>query len=44
MPEFDLDGDLDKYFSSDEWKEIIKAWVIQVGNVVEYKGQPPKMY
>lgn len=44
MPEFDIDGDLDDYFSSMEWKQLIKDWELQVQKVYESKGIPPKLY
>ncbi len=44
VPEFDLDCDLDDYFTSEEWKEIIQKWVGYVRRVVEEKGKPPILY
>ena len=44
MPEFDLDGSLDTYFQSQEWKQMISIWEGYVRRVVENKGQPPILY
>ncbi len=44
MPEFDLDHDLDDYFKSEEWRQIIHKWEGYVRKVVENKGKPPKLY
>jgi len=44
MPEFDLTCDLDKYFKSREWIQIIQKWEGHVRKVVENKGKPPKLY
>ncbi len=37
MPEFDLDHDLDIYFKSEEWLQIIRRWEENVRKVVENK-------
>ena len=44
MPEFDLDSDIETYFSSMEWKQILQKWESYVLKVVENKGQPPILY
>ena len=44
MPEFDLSGNMDEYFSSDEYKQIIKSWESKVWQVVSRKGNPRKLY
>lgn len=44
MPEFDLDCDLDNYFKSNEWKQIIQKWEGYVRKVVDNKGTPPQLY
>ena len=40
MPEFDLNRNLDEYFKSEEWKQIIRKWEGYVRKVVEDKGRP----
>lgn len=44
MPEFDLDSDIDGFFKTQEWKQIISKWESYVRKVVEYKGKPPLLY
>ncbi len=44
MPEFDLDCNLDDYFKSKEWIQIIQKWEGYVRKVVENKGKPPMLY
>jgi len=44
MPEFDLDCDLDDYFKSAEWNQIIRKWEGLVRTVDDLKGRPPKRY
>lgn len=44
MPEFSIQEENRAYFSSDEWKQLIRKWETQVGSVVENKGNPPKLY
>lgn len=44
MPEFDLDNDLNSYFKSKEWVQIIQKWEGYVRKVVESKGKPPMLY
>lgn len=44
MPEFDLNDDLDNYFKSEEWMQIIQKWESYVIKVVENKGTPPRLY
>lgn len=44
MPEFDLSGDMEEYFSSDEYKQVIKSWKSKVWQVVGRKGNPRKLY
>lgn len=44
MPEFNLDSDLDDYFNSEAWIQIIQKWEGYVRKVVENKGRPPVLY
>lgn len=44
MPEFDPEGDLDDYFDSPEWNDVIWKWESRVRTVVDNKGRPPKLY
>ena len=46
MPEFDLDenNNLEDYFRSEEWTQLINKWEGYVRKVVENKGTPPKLY
>ncbi len=44
MPEFNLDGDPLTYFKNREWSQLIGIWEGQVRNVVQKKGQPPRLY
>ena len=44
MPEFDLGKNLDRYFGSGEWQDVIMKWENFVRAVVETKGCPPKLY
>lgn len=44
MPEFSLDTSPENYFLTNEWKQLIRKWEIQVGAVVEKKGDPPRLY
>ena len=44
MPEFDLNQDLDGYFSSPEWNGVIGKWEGYVRSVVEKKGAPPRLF
>lgn len=44
MPEFDLDSNLDDYFKSKEWTQIIIKWECYVRKVVDNKGKPPMLY
>ncbi len=44
MPEFDLDNNIDDYFNSQKWKQVIQKWEGYVRTVVENKGNPPKLY
>ena len=44
MPEFDLDCNLDNYFKSEEWVQIMYKWEGYVRKVVEKKGKPPMLY
>ncbi len=44
MPEFDLDDNLEEYFESEEWSQIIRKWEGYVRSVIESKGKPPKLY
>jgi hypothetical protein len=44
MPEFSLDDSINQYLESEEWKQIIGKWEGLVRAVIEYKGNPPKMF
>ena len=44
MPEFDLNWNLDDYFKSKEWIQIIQKWEGYVRKVVDNKGKPPMPY
>ena len=44
MPEFSLSGNLNDYFKSDEWIQLIGKWEVNVRKVVENKGRPPMLY
>lgn len=44
MPEFDLSGNIDDYFASAEWVQIIQKWEGYVRKVIENKGKPPQLY
>ena len=45
MPEFDLSAsNIDEYFESPEWSDLIYKWEAQVRAVVDHKGQPPRLY
>ncbi|MDM0471757.1 hypothetical protein ACV3NH_00775 [Clostridium perfringens] len=44
LPEFDLDKNLDEYFNSQEWRQVISKWKTKVQQVVANKGLPPKLY
>ena len=44
MPEFNLDGDPLAYFQNREWNQLIGIWEGHVRNVVQTKGQPPRLY
>lgn len=44
MPEFDLDSNIDEFFKSHEWVQVIQKWEGYVRNVVKNKGNPPKLY
>ncbi len=44
MPEFNLEKDIDEYFETIEWREIIGKWGGYVRSVVEQKGNPPKLF
>jgi len=44
MPEFDLNCNLDDYFKSKEWIQIIYKWESYVRKVIENKGKPPMLY
>ncbi|WP_260471259.1 hypothetical protein [Streptococcus cristatus] len=39
MPEFDLSGDIDEYFSSAEWKQLIEHWERQVKEFIDSKSK-----
>ena len=42
--ERELKEDMEKYFSSDEYKQVIKSWESKVWQVVGRKGNPRKLY
>ncbi|MFG6197402.1 hypothetical protein [Nonomuraea sp. JJY05] len=44
MPEFDADMPTSQYFQSPEWRDLIWKWEGQARQVVETKGNPPKLY
>ena len=44
MPEFDLNWNLDDYFKSKEWIQIIQKWEGYVRKVVDNKGKTPMLY
>lgn len=44
MPEFDLDKPTSNYLTSKEWEQIIHKWEGYVSQVIEHKGNPPKLY
>lgn len=44
MPEFDLEGAIDGYFQSAEWKGMIGKWEGYVRSVVDRKGRPPELF
>lgn len=44
MPEFDLDNNIDEYFESREWGNIINKWEGYVRMVLENKGRPQRLY
>lgn len=44
MPEVDLSGELDAYFGSAEWTQVIAKWEGYVRSVVDTKGSPPRLY
>ena len=44
LPEFDLENNIEQYFESDEYKQIISKWDGYVKSVIEYRGNPPKLY
>ncbi|HLP38084.1 hypothetical protein [Lacibacter sp.] len=44
LPEFNLDGDVEKYLKSNEWNQILGKWEGYVRKVVDNKGKPPKLY
>jgi hypothetical protein len=44
MPNFNLDNNIEEYFKSMEWRDMIGRWEGYVSKVVENKGNPPKLY
>ena len=44
LPSFDPRADLDAYFKSPEWNDLIWKWESQVRTVVTRKGEPPSLY
>ena len=44
MPEFDLTKPTESYLKTKEWDQIIQKWEGYVSQVIEHKGNPPKLY
>lgn len=44
LPEFDLDRPAQAYLDSPEWQQILQRWEGFVSQVIESKGEPPKLY
>ncbi|WP_430455072.1 hypothetical protein [Rheinheimera sp.] len=44
LPEFDLDMPTSNYLASKEWEQIIHKWEGYVSQVIEHKGNPPRLY
>jgi hypothetical protein len=44
MPEFTLDKNMDDYFKSMEWNDMIGRWEGYVRRVVDQKGNPPLLF
>lgn len=44
LPEFDLDSNINEYFKSQEWLQVIQKWSANVRKVIDKKGKPPLLY
>lgn len=44
MPEFDLEGDVDNYFNSEQFRQLMQQWEFFARQVARNKAQPPKLY
>lgn len=44
MPEFDLSKPIDKYFSGNEWKQLISKWESMAREVFEKRKEKSKLY
>jgi hypothetical protein len=44
VPEFDLDAPLDEYFTHPQWRQLVNQWEGYVRQVVNAKGQPPRLF
>ena len=44
LPSFETGRDLDDYFGSAEWTDLVWKWESQVRSVVAKKGEPPSLY
>lgn len=44
LPEFDLNDNIDDYFKSNEWKQLVNTWEGYVRQVFNHKGKPPHLY
>jgi len=44
LPEFDLDKNIEEYFDSEEWKQLIRKWECFIRTVYLSKGRPPELY
>ncbi len=44
LPEFNLDENMDDFFSSEEWRQILSQWCNYVEQVYRRKGNPAYLY
>lgn len=44
MPEFDLESDVDAYFNSEQFRQLMQQWKFFARQVSRNKAQPLKMY
>lgn len=44
MPEFDLESDVDAYFNSEQFRQLMQQWEFFARQVARNKAQPPKLY